>query len=44
MSAGSRAGMEPSVVIGGDAAGLSAASECRRTNPDREVIAFEKGR
>ena len=36
--------MEPFVVIGGDAAGLSAASKCKRTDPDREVIVFEKGR
>ena len=35
--------MEPFVVIGGDAAGLSAASKCTRTAPDREVIVFEKG-
>lgn len=34
----------PFVVIGGDAAGLSAASKCRREDPDREVIVFEKGR
>lgn len=32
------------VVIGGDAAGLSAASKFRRENPDRDVIVFEKGR
>jgi NADPH-dependent 2,4-dienoyl-CoA reductase/sulfur reductase-like enzyme len=36
--------MAPFVVIGGDAAGLSAASKMRRENPDREVIVFEKGR
>ena len=36
--------MEPFVVIGGDAAGLSAASKCKREDPDREVIVFEKGR
>jgi NADPH-dependent 2,4-dienoyl-CoA reductase/sulfur reductase-like enzyme len=35
---------DPFVVIGGDAAGLSAASKCRREDPDREVIVFEKGR
>jgi NADPH-dependent 2,4-dienoyl-CoA reductase/sulfur reductase-like enzyme len=35
--------MEPFVVVGGDAAGLSAASKCTRTDPDREVIVFEKG-
>jgi NADPH-dependent 2,4-dienoyl-CoA reductase/sulfur reductase-like enzyme len=34
---------EPFVVVGGDAAGLSAASKCRREDPDREVIVFEKG-
>ena len=34
---------EPFVVVGGDAAGLSAASKCRREAPDREVIVFEKG-
>ena len=35
---------EPFVVVGGDAAGLSAASKFRRTAPDREVIVYEKGR
>ncbi|AQL43077.1 pyridine nucleotide-disulfide oxidoreductase [Halorientalis sp. IM1011] len=35
---------DPFVVIGGDAAGLSAASKCKREAPDREVIVFEKGR
>ncbi|QLH77023.1 FAD-dependent oxidoreductase [Halosimplex rubrum] len=35
---------EPFVVIGGDAAGLSAASKCKREAPDREVVVFEKGR
>ena len=34
----------PFVVVGADAAGLSAASKCRRVDPDREVIVFEKGR
>ena len=34
---------EPFVVVGADAAGLSAASKCRRADPDREVIVFEKG-
>ena len=39
------AGMsDPFVIVGGDAAGLSAASKHRRENPDREVIVFEKGR
>lgn len=35
---------EPFVVVGGDAAGLSAASKFLRIAPDREVIVFEKGR
>jgi NADPH-dependent 2,4-dienoyl-CoA reductase/sulfur reductase-like enzyme len=35
---------DPFVVVGGDAAGLSAASKCRREDPDREVVVFEKGR
>jgi NADPH-dependent 2,4-dienoyl-CoA reductase/sulfur reductase-like enzyme len=35
--------MEPFVVVGGDAAGLSAASKCKREAPDREVVVFEKG-
>ncbi|MFC7228781.1 FAD-dependent oxidoreductase [Salinirubellus salinus] len=34
---------EPLVVIGGDAAGMSAASKTKRDDPDREVIVFEKG-
>jgi NADPH-dependent 2,4-dienoyl-CoA reductase/sulfur reductase-like enzyme len=34
---------DPFVVIGGDAAGLSAASKCKREDPDREVVVFEKG-
>lgn len=34
---------EPFVVVGADAAGLSAASKFRREAPDREVIVFEKG-
>lgn len=33
---------EPFVVVGGDAAGLSAASKCKREDPDREVIVYEK--
>ncbi len=33
----------PFVVVGGDAAGLSAASKCAREDPDREVIVFEQG-
>jgi len=32
------------VVIGGDAAGMSAASRVRRTQSDRPIIVFEKGR
>jgi NADPH-dependent 2,4-dienoyl-CoA reductase/sulfur reductase-like enzyme len=34
---------DPFVVVGGDAAGLSAASKCRRVDPNREVIVFEEG-
>ena len=34
---------DPFVVVGGDAAGLSAASKFRREAPDREVVVFEKG-
>ncbi|MFW6458488.1 MAG: FAD-dependent oxidoreductase [Halodesulfurarchaeum sp.] len=34
---------EPFVVIGGDAAGMSAASKARRETPDREIIVFERG-
>jgi len=34
---------DPFVVIGGDAAGLSAASKCRREDGDREVTVFERG-
>ena len=30
------------VVIGGDAAGMSAASQARRLKPDLEIIAFER--
>ena len=29
------------VVIGGDAAGMSAASQARRQKPDLEIIVFE---
>lgn len=32
----------PYVIIGGDAAGMSAASKIKRTLPDAEVIVFEK--
>jgi CoA-dependent NAD(P)H sulfur oxidoreductase len=31
------------VVIGGNAAGMSAASQVKRQKPDWEVIVFEKG-
>ncbi len=31
------------VVIGGDAAGMSAASQVRRNDPQREIIAYERG-
>ncbi|WP_455449034.1 FAD-dependent oxidoreductase [Natrinema thermotolerans] len=34
---------DPFVVVGGDAAGMSAASKARREAPDREIIVFEKG-
>ncbi|MFB6311628.1 MAG: FAD-dependent oxidoreductase [Salinirussus sp.] len=34
---------DPFVVIGGDAAGLSAASKLKREAPKREAIVFEKG-
>jgi hypothetical protein len=34
---------DPFVVVGGDAAGLSAASKAKREASDREVIVFEKG-
>ncbi|WP_435334676.1 FAD-dependent oxidoreductase [Haloarchaeobius sp. TZWWS8] len=33
----------PFVVVGGDAAGLSAASKYTREQPEREVVVFEKG-
>jgi len=36
--------MDPFVVVGGDAAGLSAASKLKREDPEREVVVFEKGR
>ncbi|MGH9163898.1 MAG: NAD(P)/FAD-dependent oxidoreductase [Acidimicrobiales bacterium] len=32
------------VVVGGDAAGMSAASQARRLRPDLEIVALEKGR
>ena len=31
------------IVIGGDAAGMSAASQARRQNPDLEILALERG-
>jgi NADPH-dependent 2,4-dienoyl-CoA reductase/sulfur reductase-like enzyme len=34
---------ETFVVIGGDAAGMSAASKAKRENPDLDVVVFEKG-
>jgi NADPH-dependent 2,4-dienoyl-CoA reductase/sulfur reductase-like enzyme len=34
---------EPFVVVGGDAAGMSAASKARRESPDREIVVFERG-
>lgn len=35
---------ETFVVIGGDAAGMSAASKAKRDEPDLDVIVFEKGK
>jgi NADPH-dependent 2,4-dienoyl-CoA reductase/sulfur reductase-like enzyme len=32
------------VVIGGNAAGMSAASKARRTNPNLEIVVFERGK
>ena len=31
------------VIIGGDAAGMSAASQVRRRQPDTEITVFEAG-
>jgi NADPH-dependent 2,4-dienoyl-CoA reductase/sulfur reductase-like enzyme len=31
------------VIIGGDAAGMTAASKIRRLQPDREIVVFERG-
>lgn len=31
------------VVVGGDAAGMSAAAQARRMRDDLEIIAFERG-
>ena len=33
----------PFVIVGGDAAGMSAASKAKRDDPDREVIVLERG-
>ena len=35
--------MDPIVIVGGDAAGMSAASKFKRERPGREVVVFEKG-
>ncbi|WP_232700692.1 FAD-dependent oxidoreductase [Halobacterium wangiae] len=35
--------MSTFVVVGGDAAGMSAASKAKRDNPDVDVVVFEKG-
>jgi len=37
------AGRTRLVVVGGDAAGMSAASQARRLNQDLEIVAFERG-
>jgi NADPH-dependent 2,4-dienoyl-CoA reductase/sulfur reductase-like enzyme len=34
---------EKLVVIGGDAAGMSAASQARRHRPELEIVVFERG-
>jgi NADPH-dependent 2,4-dienoyl-CoA reductase/sulfur reductase-like enzyme len=34
---------EQLVVIGGDAAGMSAASQARRGGPDLDIVVFERG-
>ena len=31
------------IIIGGDAAGMSAAAQARRRKPDWDIVAFEKG-
>jgi NADPH-dependent 2,4-dienoyl-CoA reductase/sulfur reductase-like enzyme len=36
--------LERLVVIGGDAAGMSAATQARRRRPDMQIVALEKGR
>ncbi|MEZ4657175.1 MAG: FAD-dependent oxidoreductase [Caldilineaceae bacterium] len=35
--------MQTFIIIGGDAAGMSAASKAKRNQPDAEVIVFERG-
>lgn len=35
---------ERMVVIGGDAAGMSAASQAKRRRPGMEIVVFERGR
>ncbi|WP_372910524.1 FAD-dependent oxidoreductase [Salinigranum sp.] len=35
--------MDPIVIVGGDAAGMSAASKFKREHPEREVVVFERG-
>jgi len=34
---------DPFVIVGGDAAGMSAASKAKRENPELDVIVFERG-
>ncbi|MDD2735898.1 MAG: NAD(P)-binding protein [Desulfuromonadaceae bacterium] len=34
---------EKLIVIGGDAAGMSAASQAKRRRPDMEIVVFERG-
>ena len=36
-------GMDPTVIVGGDAAGMSAASKLAREAPDKDLIVFERG-
>ena len=31
------------VIVGGDAAGMSAAAQAKRRRPDLEIIVFERG-
>jgi NADPH-dependent 2,4-dienoyl-CoA reductase/sulfur reductase-like enzyme len=40
---GDRMSKQRLIVIGGDAAGMSAASQARRRNLKLEIIAFERG-